>query len=237
MIHYRELAPDGAPAVSEMPDMPLPTRRRVARVVVSILTSILCLAGLAASSGAQAAAPPPTGPAAPARNLNWLGDKRAFSVGDILKVSVDEYTAASANKGNTADASRRRTMDIDIAPPSVGTTAMEPIDGSITTGDAGQSRQRGQATNSTRYVGELPVRVVAITKEGLLQVRGTKLVNVDKNKQEMTLTGFVRPQDVNSQDMVLSSSIADVQLAYQSKGGLGKPRNGIVSKLLGLFWP
>jgi flagellar L-ring protein precursor FlgH len=79
--------------------------------------------------------------------------------------------------------------------------------------------------------------VIAVTKEGLLQVKGSKMIDVDKNKQEMTLTGFIRPQDVNSQDMVLSTSIADVQLAYQSKGGLGKPKSGIITKIVGIFWP
>lgn len=240
MIHFCELAPETpAPAVETKSFF-----RGARRAMLGVLSSVALIATVAASLGAQAAttaAPaagrPAADAAAPARNFNWLGDKRSFSVGDILKVNVDEHTAASANKGSTSDASRQRKMSIDIAPPSVGASAMSPIDGSVGSGDAGQSHQRGQAVNSTSYVGELSVRVIAVTKEGLLQVRGTKLIDVDKNKQEMTLTGFVRPQDVNSQDMVLSSSIADVQLAYKSKGGLGKPKNGIITKLVGIFWP
>jgi flagellar L-ring protein precursor FlgH len=212
--------------------------------MVGALTAVAFLATLAASLGAQtpatavpAAARPATDATPAARNFNWLGDKRSFGVGDILKVNVDEYALASANKGTIAEASRQRKMSIDIAPPSVGASALGPIDGSVGSGDAGQTRQRGEATRGTRYVGELPVRVIAVTKEGLLQVRGSKMIDVDKNKQEMTLTGFIRPQDVNSQDMVLSTSIADVQLAYKSKGALGKPKSGILTKIVGIFWP
>jgi len=53
----------------------------------------------------------------------------------------------------------------------------------------------------------------------------------------MELTGLVRPQDVNTEDVVESTAIADAQLSYQSKGGLGKPKNGIITKILGIFWP
>ena len=81
------------------------------------------------------------------------------------------------------------------------------------------------------------MRVLAVTPEGLLQVKGTKLIDVDKNKQTLMLSGFIRPLDVSSQDMIGSDAIADVQLSYQSKGSLGKPKNGIITKLLGLFWP
>lgn len=214
--------------------------------MVGTFSAVVLLATLAASLGAQAPAaaagakPATDSAAAPThRNLNWLSDRRAFSVGDILRVKVDEYALASANKGTTAESSRSRNMDLGITPPSTGASsaAMGPIDGSVATGDAGKSRQTGEATRGTRYVGELPVRVVAVTKEGLLQVKGTKLIDVDKNKQEMTLTGFIRPQDVTSQDIVESTSIADVQLAYKSKGGLGKPKNGIITKLVGILWP
>lgn len=241
MIHYLEVRPTPAPAVVPAPSHP--TRRWPSpRAVLGSAVAAVMLVSLARSLGAQnrPVARAAADTAAPARpSYNWLSDRRSFSVGDILKVNVDEYALATANKEQLADASRKRSMDVGISPPSTGaaSAAIGPIDGSVGTSDAGQSRQRGTASRGTRYVGELPVRVIAVTKEGLLQVRGTKLIDVDKNKQEMTLTGFVRPQDVNSLDEVASTSIADAQLAYKSKGGLGKPRNGIISKILGIFWP
>jgi flagellar L-ring protein precursor FlgH len=111
-----------------------------------------------------------------------------------------------------------------------------PADGSLQTGDKGTSRSRGEATRGSRYVGEIPVRVVAITPEGLLQVSGMKVIDVDRNKQEMTLSGLVRPQDVDSRDVVESSSIADARLVYISKG-LDRPRSGILGRIAGIIWP
>jgi flagellar L-ring protein precursor FlgH len=189
--------------------------------------------------GAQPAAARPDSVKPATRSINWTSDRRAFQVGDIIQVWVDEYAIAEANKSTANSSSRRRRMDVGIAPPSLPGAAspMGAMDASVETGDGGDSRQRGNATRDTRYVGELAVRVIAVTPEGLLQVKGSKLIDVDKNKTTLTLSGFVRPIDVGARDIVRSEAIADAQIAYAAPGGLGKPKNGIVTKLLGLFWP
>jgi flagellar L-ring protein FlgH len=236
MIHHPDIA---APRrVVSMPTVPV-THRRGHRAWLGLLSALGLLLSLAASLRAQAAARPDSAAARPKRQLSWTSDRRTFQVGDLLKVAIDEYALAQANKDNVNAASRKRSMTMGISPPSTGTgtSAISDIDGSVGTGDVGESRQHGNASRDSRYVGELPVRVVAVTKEGLLQVQGSKTIDVDKNKQVLTLTGLIRPADVNASDVVRSNVIADAQLSYQSKGGLGKPRNGIVSKLIGLFWP
>ena len=174
---------------------------------------------------------------APRRRVSsWTSDRRAFSVGDIIKVSVDEYALATANKGTVSEASRERTLGLAAEPPGPSSSAMDPISGNIQSSDRGASRSSGQATRGTRYVGEIPVRVVAVTKEGLLEIKGSKVIDVDKAKQEMTLTGLLRPQDVNASDVVASSDVADAKLVYNSKG-LDKPKSGIVGRIVGLIWP
>lgn len=211
-------------------------------IIAFAVTLLLTLA--AATLGAQAPAavarPDTTKAAAvPARNLNWISDRRTFVVGDIIQVMVDEYALAQATKDNTNSASRSRQMGVQVSPPSMpgSESAIGDVSGTVQTGDAGQSTQRGNATRDTRYVGQLAVRVVRVTPEGLLEVKGTKTIDVDKNKATLTLSGFLRPIDIGSRDAVGSDALADAQISYSAKGSLGKPRNGIVSKLIGLFWP
>lgn len=196
-------------------------------------TALLVLPALAA----HAQGPSDTTAAQRRRYGSWTADRRDFLVGDILKVAVDEYALAAANKGTVSEASRERTMGFGGG-ASVGgiDIPVGPADSHIQTGDKGASRSRGEATRGSRYVGEIPVRVVAITPEGLLQVKGMKVIDVDKAKQEMTLTGLIRPQDVNSRDEVASTSVADARLVYTSKG-LDKPRSGILGRIVGIIWP
>jgi flagellar L-ring protein precursor FlgH len=63
------------------------------------------------------------------------------------------------------------------------------------------------------------------------------MTNIDKNEQLVTLTGWVRPQDVSPQNVVESLRVADAALTYQAKGNLDKPRGGFLSKLVGKLWP
>ncbi|MBK6305118.1 MAG: flagellar basal body L-ring protein FlgH [Gemmatimonadetes bacterium] len=184
-------------------------------------------------------------PAVPAAEPSRM--RRAFlgllsGIGLLLTLVAASLGAQPARPARpTADstASRRRQLDVGINPPQMGTGTggLGAIDGSMEAGDGSTSQQRGNATRGTRYDAEIPVRVVAVTPDGLLQVKGTKLIDVDKNKQTLTLSGFVRPLDVNSRDAVGSDAIADMQLAYASKGSLGKPKSGIITRIVGLLWP
>lgn len=240
MIHHCDVVntPRRVTIIPAVP--PAMPRRRWWGPLAIIGGALLLMAGAARAMGAQQGAARPDSTKAPAaRVTNWTSDRRTFGVGDVLQVWVDEYALAEANKSTANTASRRRRMDIGIAPPAMPGAAspLGAIDASIETGDGGDSRQRGNASRDTRYVGELAVRVVAVTPEGLLQVRGTKTIDVDKNKTTLTIAGFVRPIDVGARDIIRSEAIADAQISYAAPKGLGKPKNGIVSKILGLFWP
>ena len=192
----------------------------------------------AATPPAQRGGPstmPPADSAAPKRKAprSWTADRRDFAVGDIITVVVDERTAASANKETVATDQKRRKMDFDatLPAPAAGKNA------GISSSNDGSSRQNGEATRGNDFVGEISVKVMAISKEGNLQVKGSKTVDVDKNKQVMTLSGWLRPQDVSTTDYAESGRIADAQLTYTAQGSLGKPRGGILTRVLGVVWP
>lgn len=238
MIHHCDVVVTPR-RVTVIPAVPDPRSRSRSWSWMMIGALLLLVTVATAMSAQPATAARRDSAAAPMRAINWTSDRRSFGVGDILQVRIDEYALAEANKNNANASSRRRRMDIGIAPPELpgGAAPIGNTDAAIETGDAGESRQRGNAQRDTRYVGDLAVRVIAVTPEGLLQVRGSKTIDVDKNKAVLTLTGFVRPIDVGARDAVRSEAIADAQLSYSAKGGLGKPRNGIIGKLLGLFWP
>jgi len=167
---------------------------------------------------------------------SWTSDRRGYSVGDVITVLVDEYTVASANKGNVASESRRRDMDLGVS--GTGLASSVPATGAaVGTASSGESRQRGEAVRTNRFRGELSVRVDSVGPNGLMRIRGSKLVNVDRNREEVTFVGWVRPQDVRPNNTVESWRVADAQLVYGSRGSLGKPKSGIVTRILGALWP
>lgn len=162
---------------------------------------------------------------------SWTADRRTFVVGDIITVLVDDYTITTAVKENISTDSRTRGLSVNARLPEASKSV------GLDSRNAADQTQRGQARRENRFQNELSVRVTAIGPNGLLQVRGTKTIDVDKAKQDIAFTGWVRPQDVSSTNLVESSRVADLQIGYVSPGPLGKPKQSLVSKILGVIWP
>jgi flagellar L-ring protein FlgH len=176
--------------------------------------------------------------AAPAHRISsWTADRHEYQVGDVITVLVTEATLASATKTQNGTDQQTRKNALGINPPQMGTTPMPPIDVSVSTGKNASSAQSGDAKRNVSFKGDISVRVVAVDKAGLLQVKGAKAVDVDKNKQTLNLTGWVRPEDISPQNYIASERVADAQLTYTLTGDIGKTRGGLIGRLVNVFWP
>jgi len=187
--------------------------------------------GAAAAPGATAAAPAqPASNALPART-SWTADRRSFAVGDIITVLIDDYTISTAVKENIASDARTRDLDLNAQLPSSNKSV------GLSTRNSASQQQRGSARRENRFQNEMSVRVVSLGANGLMQLKGTKKIDVDKAKQDIEFTGWVRMQDISPQNYVESNRVADVTIGYTSPGPLGKPKQGMLSKVLGALWP
>ena len=199
--------------------------------------------GLAPAAAAQQAAPDTaaqtqdnTG-AVFAGRRSWLSDRRDFRPGDLITVLVDEYTLATANKSTIASRDRSSQAALDVEDRTARPGRWDVVDVGLRSRLGTESRERGQATRQDRLAAEITVRVVEIAPSGLMRVEGGKTVIMDEHEQYVTLTGWVRPEDVTPQNVVESWRIADSRIEYRSEGKLGKPRGGLLSRILGVIWP
>lgn len=179
---------------------------------------------------AAAAAQPPAANAMPARQ-SWTADRRNFAVGDIITVLIDDYTISTAVKENIASDQRSRDLDLNAQLPSSSKNV------GLSTRNSATQQQRGSARRENRFQNEMSVRIVALGPNGLLQLKGTKKIDIDKAKQDIEFTGWARMQDISPQNYVESNRVADVTIGYTSPGPLGKPKQGMLSKIVGALWP
>jgi flagellar L-ring protein precursor FlgH len=182
-----------------------------------------------ATAATTATAVPPVAPIKPRES--WTADRRTFVVGDIITILIDDYTISTAVKENSATDNRTRGLSVNAKLPAsskqVGIDARNNAD----------QQQRGSARRENRFQNEMSVRVVAVGPNGLLQLKGTKKIDIDKALQDIEFTGWVRAQDVSTSNVIESSRVADAQLGYASPGPLGRPKQGMITKVLGAFWP
>ena len=186
-------------------------------------------AGQAAAQSAQST--PPLTSTAVAGRQSWLSDRRDFHLGDIVTVLVDEYTLTSLDKEVNATENRQRGLGLGINTPSSNKTY------GINSNNNNQSQNSGLDARTNRLTTEMSARVVAIAPNGVMQLKGNKIIKVEESKVNLTLTGWVRVQDVAPDNSVQSFRMADADLDYQAEGPLGKAKSGIIGRLLGAFWP
>lgn len=184
-------------------------------------------AGRSATDSAPAAA---TSPVRVPRE-SWTSDRRSFVVGDIITVLIDDYTISTAVMENIATDTRTSGISVNAQLPS-GSKG-----GGLDSRKNADQQQRGSARRENRFQNEMSARVVAVGPGSLLQIKGSKKINVEKNMQDIVYSGWIRPQDVSALNVVESSRVADQTLAYLAPGSLGKPPKSIVMKLVGAILP
>ena len=205
-------------------------RREAMRAAGALVLLTLCASPLAAQVADSTARPPARRPGL----TSWTTDRRDFKVGDVITIVVDELTVASADM-LTSDESSRDTQS-GVGGGAVLPSSRQSGDVSFSTKINSGSDTRGQARRKDVLTTEISARVVAI-EQGMLKIEGTRTLKLDKNEQSVMLSGFARPEDISPRNIIESWRLADATLGYSSKGDLGKPKKGILGRILGILWP
>jgi flagellar L-ring protein precursor FlgH len=201
---------------------------RYGMLVTVVLLVAPAVAAQKPKKGAPAPTPVDTTPPPPTGRLSWTSDRRPIRVGDLLTIVVDEKSAANETQTNAAHLNRKQqgTLDTELAPEKLRSVGI----GYDATSDAG-----GAAGRSNDLSSVLSVRVTALEPGGIARVSGSKLVTVDGRKQEVTLSGIIRAEDVAADNSIRSERVANAEITYKGKK-IG-PATGIFGKILASLWP
>jgi flagellar L-ring protein precursor FlgH len=138
-------------------------------------------------------------------------------VGDILTVRLVENTNASKNSATstskTTEAALQNPTIFGIPTTRDGTPLFE---GSLS-GEQGFDGS-GSSSQSNSLDGDITVTVVERLPNGNLRIRGEKWVTLNQGQEFIQLSGIVRPTDIEPDNSLASTRIADAQITYSSKG-------------------
>ncbi|XVN16187.1 flagellar basal body L-ring protein FlgH [Pseudomonas corrugata] len=82
----------------------------------------------------------------------------------------------------------------------------------------GDTSGTGQTNRSGQIRTNVSVRIIEMLPEGLLRVSGEQRVTVNDEKQQVRITGLVRPDDIAYNNTVLSYRLADAQIDIVGDG-------------------
>ncbi|QQO17261.1 flagellar basal body L-ring protein FlgH [Bradyrhizobium diazoefficiens] len=162
----------------------------------------------------------------------FFKDQRATHVGDLLTVTVN--ITDKANLSNETQRSRTNKEDSGITDfiggKTLGVQAQKVLPGRILTADSTASSDGKGSVNRTEALQTNVAAVVTqVLPNGNLVVEGKQEIRVNYEIRELVVAGIVRPEDIQSDNTIDSSKIAQARIAYGGRGQITdvqQPRYG-----------
>jgi flagellar L-ring protein precursor FlgH len=147
-----------------------------------------------------------------------LYQRRAHRIGDILTIMLDEST--SARKSSTTTFTKESDSSVvDATAEGKGFlgTGIE-LNGAVSSSVdfSGES----DADLSNQLQGSITVTVSGVFPNGNLEVRGEKWLQLSQGNEYIRINGLVRKEDINPDNTIASTRVADVRIAYSGTGVL-----------------
>jgi flagellar L-ring protein precursor FlgH len=162
----------------------------------------------------------------------FFKDQRAARVGDILTVTVN--ITDKANIANETQRSRTNSEDSGVTDflgaKTLGANAQKILPGRILTADSTSSSDgKGSVNRQEALQTNVAAVVTQLLPNGNLVVEGKQEIRVNFEIRELIVAGIVRPEDIQSDNTIDSSKIAQARIAYGGRGQITdvqQPRYG-----------
>ncbi|MBS0248501.1 MAG: flagellar basal body L-ring protein FlgH [Proteobacteria bacterium] len=161
----------------------------------------------------------------------FFKDQRAHQIGDILTVKVN-----ITDKANIAnDTKRSRTNAEDSGITNFFGKSKLPIANSalptrlFTADSTGSSEGKGSVDRSEALSTNVAAVVTQVLPNGNLVIEGRQEIRVNFEIRELIVGGIVRPEDIESDNTIDSTKIAQARIAYGGRGQITdvqQPRYG-----------
>ena len=161
----------------------------------------------------------------------FFGRGRAFQVGDVITVILDESTQA----GRTQSGVVKRTSSNDVVPAGMGGGLLS---GSNLLGGSIKNEGSGTADQTATLKGSVAVSVIDVMSNGNLVLRGEKQLALTEGAEIIQVAGVVRPDDIAPNNTVASRRLANAQITYRGTGDMAAAsRAGWATSGLLKLWP
>ncbi len=178
-----------------------------------------------------------------ADSKNLYQDSRAHNVGDILLVKIVENSSADKNAETKTshDSSLKGGISSFFGYENLlrgkggnSTPSLTSMNADLTKSFHG----KGETSRDSKVTATISARVVNVSMNGNLVIRGYQEVRVNNETQHIILSGIVRPEDISPDNSILSSRIAEARIEYNGTGVLSaKQQPGWLANIIDIVWP
>lgn len=164
------------------------------------------------------------------RDVALFENPTARHIGDTVTIHLVEQTAAQKSSSTSTAKNGKATMtapQVFGSPISIHGTSI--LSGSLANDSSFAGS--GDSKQSNSLTGDITVTVVRQLPNGNLLVRGQKWIGINQGTEYVRVQGVIRPVDIQPDNSVVSSKVADAKIGYGAKGALNDAnRPGILSR-------
>ena len=155
---------------------------------------------------------------------------------DIVTVLVSESASAvSSGTTNTSRNSSAQSSILKLLGPQPAGGALADL---TELGGEQKLQGQGQTSRTMALTTTISARVIHVLPNGYLVLQGTKDILVNSERQQVTIRGVVRWNDLDGNNRVASNRLANLEVKVNGKGVVGdaiRRPNFLYRLLLGLL--
>ena len=153
------------------------------------------------------------------RLTDMAADLRARSVDDVVTILVAER--ASAVSSGVTKNSRKSNANATVGALAGITRTTGPWSNLANASAATDLAGEGATSRDSSVSTTLSARITHVLPNGYLVVEGNKEIQVNSERQTVTVRGVVRPSDLTTNNTVSSNQIAQLEVKISGRGGVG----------------
>ena len=147
---------------------------------------------------------------------NLYSDRKAYRIGDIITITLNEKTQASKNANSAIGKNSNTSIGLTSLFGS-GLTTNNPLGGgdlSLNAGYSGSRATKGdsKAGQGNSLTGSITVTVADVLPNGIIAVRGEKWMTLNTGDELVRIAGLVRADDIATDNTVSSTRVADARI-------------------------
>ena len=149
---------------------------------------------------------------------------KAYRVGDLITILIAEQSSAKSSAKTKAD-----NKSESKGGPGLGVlNFIKPWDMSV------ENKYKGDGDTQRKgsLEAEITARIIEVLHNGDYRLEGTRMININGEKQLIEITGICRSRDIMPDNTILSTYISNAQIAYNGSGMVtDSAEPGVVTKI------
>ena len=170
------------------------------------------------------------------RDVRLFENTVARRIGDTLTIRLVENTDAS----KSSSTSTKKGTSVEMSGPTIAgrpvtVNGIEVLAAGVD--NASSFDGEGSSRQSNSIFGDITVTVAKRWPNGNLFVRGEKWITINQGREFVRVSGIVRAVDIEPDNTVPSTKIADARITYAGRGAIADANApGLLSRFFNAPW-